>query len=78
MWLLAKYPHLGRRRDSDLRPGLRSFAIGDLVLLHRLEGEDLLVLHVVRGGRDLEQLLSSESSSRLFPKSIAPIARLRI
>jgi plasmid stabilization system protein ParE len=24
-FLLARYPHIGRRRDEDLRPGLRSF-----------------------------------------------------
>jgi plasmid stabilization system protein ParE len=24
-WLLARHPYLGRARDEDLRPGLRSF-----------------------------------------------------
>lgn len=28
-WLLARYPYLGRARDEDLRPGLRSFPVGD-------------------------------------------------
>lgn len=27
-WLLAKNLQIGRRRDSDLRPGLRSFPVG--------------------------------------------------
>jgi plasmid stabilization system protein ParE len=27
-FLLATYPHVGRRRDEDLRPGLRSFSVG--------------------------------------------------
>jgi toxin ParE1/3/4 len=26
-WLLARYPYLGRARDDDLRPGLRSFPL---------------------------------------------------
>jgi toxin ParE1/3/4 len=27
--LLARHPHLGRRRDEDLLPGLRSFSSAD-------------------------------------------------
>jgi plasmid stabilization system protein ParE len=27
--LLACHPHIGRHRDEDLRPGLRSFPVGD-------------------------------------------------
>jgi plasmid stabilization system protein ParE len=26
--LLARHPHIGRQRDADLRPGLRSFSVG--------------------------------------------------
>jgi plasmid stabilization system protein ParE len=26
-WLLAQHPQIGRRRDVDLRPGLRSFLL---------------------------------------------------
>ncbi|MBZ5621281.1 MAG: type II toxin-antitoxin system RelE/ParE family toxin [Acidobacteriia bacterium] len=26
-WLLAKYPQIGRRRDHELLPGLRSFPV---------------------------------------------------
>jgi toxin ParE1/3/4 len=53
---LANHPHLGRRRDEDLRPGLRSFAVGEYVILYRVEGEDVLILHVLRGNRDIEAL----------------------
>lgn len=35
-WLLARYPFLGRRRDDDLRPGLRSFPADDYVIIHRV------------------------------------------
>ena len=28
-FILAIYPHAGRRRDDDLRPGLRSFPVGE-------------------------------------------------
>jgi plasmid stabilization system protein ParE len=28
-FLLSMHPHMGRRRDDDLRPGSRSFRAGD-------------------------------------------------
>ena len=56
-FLLERFPHIGRRRDEDLRPGLRSFVVGEYVIIYRLEDEGVLILHVVRGSRDLEALL---------------------
>src|SRR5205809_4715874 len=56
-WLLARYPQIGRRRDHDLRPGLRSFPVGEYVITYRVEGDDALILHVMRGSRDIEELL---------------------
>jgi len=44
-------------RDEDLRTGLRSFPVGEYVIIYRPEGEDALILHVLRGGRDIEALL---------------------
>jgi len=57
-WLLARHPHMGRRRDHDLRLGLRSLTADDYVIIHRiLEDDVVLILHVVHGNRDLEALL---------------------
>jgi toxin ParE1/3/4 len=55
--LLSKPPQLGRRRDHDLGPGLRSLAVGAYVIIHRIEGSDVLILHVMHGRRDLKTLL---------------------
>ena len=54
---LAQHPQIGRRRDADLRPGLRSFSVGEYVIVYRIEGEDVLILHVMRGSRDIAGLL---------------------
>jgi toxin ParE1/3/4 len=57
-YLLSRYPQLGRRRDHDLRPGLRSFAVGEYVTIYRvLENEDVLIVHVFRGSRNIPDLL---------------------
>jgi toxin ParE1/3/4 len=55
-FLLATHPHLGRRRGDDLRPGLRSFSVGDYVIIYRVENDDVLILHVMHGRRDIETL----------------------
>jgi len=55
--LLSRYPEIGRSRDHDLRRGLRSFSVGEYVILYRIDGEDVLILHVMRGSRDIEASL---------------------
>ena len=55
--LLAQHPHLGRRRDEDLRPGLRSFPVGNYPIIYRVEGADVLILRVLWGGRDIPSVL---------------------
>jgi toxin ParE1/3/4 len=56
-WLLARNPYLGRPRDEDLLPGLRSFPVDDYIIIHRVEeSEVVLILHVVHGHRDISAL----------------------
>ena len=45
LFLLASYPNLGRSRDDDLRPGLRSIPVGEY-------------LRVLRGSRNIAALFS--------------------
>jgi toxin ParE1/3/4 len=56
-FILSRYPHVGRSRDYDLRPGLRSLSVGGYVIIHRIEARDVLILHVIHGRRDLKTLL---------------------
>jgi toxin ParE1/3/4 len=52
-YLLSQYPRLGRSRD-DLRAGLRSFAVGEYVIIYAIEDEDVEILHVFHGRQDIE------------------------
>jgi toxin ParE1/3/4 len=52
-YLLSQYPRMGRARD-DLRPGLRSFAVGQYVIVYAIEDEDVEILHVFHGHQDIE------------------------
>jgi toxin ParE1/3/4 len=54
--LIARYPQLGRKRD-ELRPGLRSYPAENYLILYRIEGPDVLIVHVLHGRRDIEALI---------------------
>jgi len=53
---LSKHPNLGRRRD-DIRKGLRSINAGSYVVLYRVEGDNIRILHVVHGRRDIKSAI---------------------
>ena len=55
-FMLAGFPYVGRARDHDFGPGCRSVAVGEYVIVYCVENEDVLILRVVHGRRDLESL----------------------
>jgi toxin ParE1/3/4 len=55
-FLLARFPYMGRSRDEDFGPGSRSFAVGEYVIVYGVEGENVLILRVAHGRRDIEVL----------------------
>ncbi len=59
IWLLAQHPQIGRRREHDLRRDLRSFPAGQYVIFYRIEDEEVLILHVLRGSRDITSQLEN-------------------
>jgi toxin ParE1/3/4 len=58
-YMLSTHPRLGRKRD-DLRTGLRSFPVGDYLIIYRITAaEDVLISYVTHGRQDLQRLVSS-------------------
>ena len=53
---LARHPYLGRARDDDFGPGSRSFPVGEYVIAYCIDHQDVLILRVVHGRRDIEAL----------------------
>jgi toxin ParE1/3/4 len=51
--LLARHPNIGRARDEDLRPGLRSFPVGEYMIIYRVQDADVVILRVLRASRDI-------------------------
>ncbi|WP_421934002.1 type II toxin-antitoxin system RelE/ParE family toxin [Phenylobacterium sp.] len=53
---LADFPELGRVRP-ELLPDLRSWAVGDYVILYRIEPDAVVIVRILHGARDLGDLL---------------------
>jgi toxin ParE1/3/4 len=58
-FLLAGHPYLGRRRDDDFGAGLRSFPVAEYVIIYHVEDEDILILRVAHGRREIEGLFGN-------------------
>ena len=55
-FFLAGFPDVGRARDDDFGAGSRGIAVGEYVIVYCVAGQDVLILRVVPGRRDLEAL----------------------
>jgi toxin ParE1/3/4 len=53
--MLARTPYAGRSRD-EVRPGLRSFAVGEYLIFYLARNPRIEIVRVVQGGRRLERL----------------------
>jgi len=52
-FLLTGFPHI---RDEDFGPACRRFSAGEYVILYEVRAEDVLILRVAHGRRDLDNL----------------------
>jgi toxin ParE1/3/4 len=57
--LLASHPYLGRARADDFGVGSRSFPVGEYVIVYCVEDDEVLILRVAHGRRDLEALFGN-------------------
>jgi toxin ParE1/3/4 len=53
---LGDFPELGRLRD-DIAADLRSWPVGDYLILYRVDREGVLIVRVLHGARDLPAVL---------------------
>jgi len=56
--LVGENPYAGRSRD-ELRPGYRSFPVGQFVVFYRLSESGVEIMHVLHGKRDLDAQVES-------------------
>ncbi|MFI4981391.1 MAG: type II toxin-antitoxin system RelE/ParE family toxin [Nevskiales bacterium] len=53
--LLAEHPRVGRARD-DLFAGARSFPVGNYIIVYGIDGEDVQILRIIHGRRNITAL----------------------
>ncbi len=58
-FLLSSHPYLGRARNHDFGAGSRSFPVGEYVIVYCVEGDDVLILRVAHGRRDIDALFEN-------------------
>jgi toxin ParE1/3/4 len=49
-----------RSRDSDLKPGFRSFPVNNYVVFYRIGSGEVQVLRVLHGSRDAQAVFGEE------------------
>ena len=54
-WLVIR---LWGAAGTKIYPGLRSFPVGAYVLIYRIQDDDVLILQIVRGSRNVQALFS--------------------
>jgi toxin ParE1/3/4 len=53
---LARFPFMGRSREEDFGSGHRSLAVGEYVIVYCVENQDVHILRIAHGRRQLEAL----------------------
>ena len=56
---LSSHPYLGRSRNRDFGAGSRSFPVGEYVIVYCVENEDVMILRVAHGRRDIDALFGN-------------------
>lgn len=54
--VLSTFPHAGRSRSEDFGAGLRSLAVGEYIIVYRVQKRCVLILRIVHGKRCLAGL----------------------
>jgi toxin ParE1/3/4 len=53
--MIAQYPEMGEAVDH-LSPGLRRFTLGNYLLFYRRVGDEIELIRVLHGARDIDRL----------------------
>lgn len=54
-FILSRYPHAGKLRP-ELSHGIRSFPVGEYVIVYRAEADQVRVLHVMHSSQDIRAI----------------------
>jgi toxin ParE1/3/4 len=58
--LFAKFPHIGRSLESDLRPNVRSFPVNSYVIFYSVKPGEIRILRIIHASRDAQAAFTEE------------------
>jgi toxin ParE1/3/4 len=58
--LFAKFPHLGKSLESDLRPNVRTFPINNYVIFYSVKPGEMRILRVIHASRDAQAVFAEQ------------------
>jgi toxin ParE1/3/4 len=58
--LFAKFPHLGKNLQSDLRPTVRTFPVSNYVIFYSVKSTEIRILRIIHARRDAQAVFAEE------------------
>lgn len=58
--LFARFPHIGKSLESDLRPNARTFPVNNYVIFYSVKSAEIRILRILHARRDAQALFAAE------------------
>jgi toxin ParE1/3/4 len=56
--LFARFPHLGKSLESDMRPNIRTFPVSSYMIFYSAKQSEIRILRIIHGSRDMQAFFS--------------------
>jgi toxin ParE1/3/4 len=58
--LFARFPFIGKRLESDLRPNVRTFPVNNYVIFYSSRAAEIRILRIIHASRDAKAVFATE------------------
>jgi toxin ParE1/3/4 len=58
--LFARFPFIGKRLESDLRPNVRTFPVNNFVIFYSVKSDEIRILRIIHASRDARAVFAAE------------------
>jgi toxin ParE1/3/4 len=58
--LFARFPHIGKSLESDLRPTIRTFPVNNYVVFYSVKPAEIRILRIIHASRDAYSVFAEE------------------
>lgn len=58
--LFARFPFIGKRLESDLRPNVRTFPVNNYAIFYSVKSAEIRILRIIHSSRDAQAVFAAE------------------